>query len=62
KPSILLVSNDTALGENLRRAAEQTGRSVVRAAGLDETLRTAHMMQPVAVVHRQRGHHSEEFC
>jgi DNA-binding response OmpR family regulator len=50
KPAILLVSNDTILGENLRRAAEQTGRSVVRAAGLDETLRTARMMQPVAVV------------
>jgi DNA-binding response OmpR family regulator len=50
KPSILLVSNDAALGENLRRAAEQTGRSVVRAAGLEETLRTARMMQPVAVV------------
>jgi DNA-binding response OmpR family regulator len=50
KPSILLVSNDIALGENLRRAAEQTGRSLVRAAGLDETLRTARMMQPVAVV------------
>jgi DNA-binding response OmpR family regulator len=50
KLAILLVSSDTALGENLRRAAEQTGRSVVRADGLDETLRTAHMLQPVAVV------------
>ena len=50
KPAILLVSSDTALGENLRRAAELAGRSMVRAAGLSETLRTAHMIQPVAVV------------
>jgi ActR/RegA family two-component response regulator len=50
KPVLLLVSGDTALGENLRRAAELAGRTVVRAAGLSETLRTAHMMQPVAVL------------
>ena len=50
KQLILLISDDAAVAENLRRAAEQTGRSVVRAAGLGETLRTAHMMQPVAVV------------
>jgi DNA-binding response OmpR family regulator len=50
KPAILLVSSDTALGENLRCAAELAGRSVVRAAGLGETLRTAHMIQPLAVV------------
>jgi CheY-like chemotaxis protein len=50
KELILLISDDAVAAENLRRAAEQTGRSVVRAAGLDETQRTAHMMQPVAVV------------
>jgi DNA-binding response OmpR family regulator len=50
KPAILLVSNDTVLGENLRRAAELADRSVVRAAGLGETLRTVHKIQPVAVV------------
>ena len=50
KQLILLISDDAVVAENLRRAAEQTGRSVVRAAGLGETLRTAHMMQPVAVV------------
>ena len=50
KGLILLISDDAVVAESLRRAAEQTGRSVVRAAGLRETLRTAHMMQPVAVV------------
>ena len=50
KELILLISDDAVVAENLRRAAEQTGRSVVRAAGLSETLQTAHMMQPVAVV------------
>ena len=50
KELILLISDDAVVAENLRRAAEQTGRSVVRAAGLGETLQTAHMMQPVAVV------------
>jgi len=50
KPAILLVSSDTALGENLRRAAEVAGRSVMRSAGLDEALRAAQMIQPVAVV------------
>jgi len=47
---ILLISDDAVVGENLRRAAEQTGRSVVRAADLGEALRTANMVQPVAVV------------
>ena len=47
---ILLISDDAVVGENLRHAAEQTGRSVVRAADLGEALRTAHMMEPVAVV------------
>ena len=47
---ILLISDDAVVAESLRRAAEAAGRSVVRAAGLGETLRTAHMMQPVAVV------------
>ena len=47
---ILLISDDAVVAENLRRAAEQAGRSVVRAAGLGEALRTAHMVQPVAVV------------
>ena len=50
KQVILLISDDAVVAENLRCAAEQTGRSVVRAAGLGETLRTAHMVQPVAVV------------
>lgn len=50
KQVILLVSDDAVVGENLRHAAEDTGRSVVRAGGLTETLRTAHMIQPVAVV------------
>ena len=50
KELILLISDDAVVAENLRRAAEETGRSVVRAAGLGETLQTAHMMQPVAVV------------
>ena len=47
---ILLVSEDAVAAESLRRAAEAAGRAVVRAAGLGETLRTAYMMQPVAVV------------
>ena len=50
KELILLISEDAVVAESLRRAAEVAGRSVVRAAGLGETLRTAHMMQPVAVV------------
>jgi CheY-like chemotaxis protein len=50
KELIPLISDDAVAAENLRRVAEQTGRSVVRATGLSETLRTAHMMQPVAVV------------
>src|SRR5664279_76349 len=50
KELILLISEDAVVAENLRRAARQTGRSVVRATGLSETLRTTHMMQPVAVV------------
>jgi ActR/RegA family two-component response regulator len=50
KQLILLISDDAVVAENLRRAAEEAGRSVVRAAGLGETLRTAHLIQPVAVV------------
>jgi CheY-like chemotaxis protein len=50
KQLILLISEDAVVADKLRRAAEETGRSVVRADGLDETLRTAHMIQPVAVV------------
>jgi len=50
KKLILLISDDALAAESFRRAAEQAGRSVVRAAGLAETLRTAHMVQPVAVV------------
>ena len=50
KQLILLISDDAVVAENLRRTAEQTGRSVVRAAGLGEALRTAHVIQPVAVV------------
>jgi len=50
KELILFISEDAVAAESLRRAAEVAGRSVVRAAGLGEALRTAHMMQPVAVV------------
>ena len=50
KQLILLISDDAVVAEKLRLGAEQTGRSVVRTAGLDETLRTAHMIQPDAVV------------
>ena len=54
KQVILLISDDAVVAENLRRAAEQAGRSVVRsvvrAADLGEALRTANMVQPVAVV------------
>jgi DNA-binding response OmpR family regulator len=50
KQLILLISDDALVAESLRRAAEQAGRSVVRAAGLGETLRTAHLIQPVVVV------------
>ncbi len=50
KQVILLISDDAVVAENFRDAAEQTGRSVVRAAGLGEALRTAHMVQPMAVV------------
>jgi ActR/RegA family two-component response regulator len=50
KQVILLISDDAVVAENLRRAAEQTCRSVVRADGLGEALRTSHMVQPVAVV------------
>jgi CheY-like chemotaxis protein len=50
KELILVISDDAVVAEKLRRAAERTGRSVVRADDLDETLRTAHMIQPVAVV------------
>jgi ActR/RegA family two-component response regulator len=50
KELILLISDDSVVAESLRLAAEQAGRSVVRAAGLGEALRTARMMQPVAVV------------
>jgi DNA-binding response OmpR family regulator len=50
KQLILLISDDAVMAESLRRAAEQACRCVVRAAGLGETLRTAHMIQPAAVV------------
>jgi DNA-binding response OmpR family regulator len=50
KELLLLISEDALVADDLRRAAEVAGRSVVRTAGLGETLRTAHMMQPVAVV------------
>jgi len=50
KQMLLLISDDAVVAENLRCAVEPTGRAVVRAAGLGETLRTAHMIQPVAAV------------
>jgi CheY-like chemotaxis protein len=50
KPAILLVSNDTALGENLRRDADRAGRSVVRADGLVEALQTVRSAQIAAVL------------
>jgi DNA-binding response OmpR family regulator len=50
RPVILLVSDDTAVAENLRRAAGQAGRSVMQAAGLGEALREVHAAHPAAVV------------
>jgi CheY-like chemotaxis protein len=50
KQLILLISDDAVVAEQLRRVAEQAGRSVVRAAGTGEALRMAHMIQPVVVV------------
>jgi CheY-like chemotaxis protein len=50
KPAILLVSDDTAVAENLRRAADQAGRSVVQTGGLGEALRVVHAAHPAAVV------------
>ncbi|MDD1648983.1 MAG: response regulator [Methylococcaceae bacterium] len=50
KPAILLVSNDTALGENLRQDADRAGRSVVQADGLVEALRAVRSAQLAAVL------------
>ena len=50
KPAILLVSNDTALGENLRQDADRAGRSVVQADGLVEALRAVRSVQLAAVL------------
>jgi CheY-like chemotaxis protein len=49
-PAILLVSDDTALGENLRRAAAQVRRSVVQADGLGEALRAVRSAHLAAVL------------
>jgi DNA-binding response OmpR family regulator len=45
-----LVSNDTALGENLQREGNRAGRSVVQAEGLVEALRTVRSAQLAAVL------------
>ena len=50
KPGILLVSNDTALGENLRRDGNRSGRSVVQAHGSAEALRAVRSGQLAAVL------------
>lgn len=50
KPPILLVSDDTALGESLRYAAALTGRAVVRADGADEALRKVRVDRPAIVL------------
>jgi len=50
KPAILLVSNDTALGENLRRDADRTGVSVVQADGLVEAVRGVRSAELAAVL------------
>jgi DNA-binding response OmpR family regulator len=47
---ILLISDDAALGEDLRRAAEQMKRSVVRVEGLAEAVRSVRVVRPAAVV------------
>ena len=47
---ILLVSDDTAMGENLRRAVDRVGRSVVQAGGLGEALEEVRAADPAAVV------------
>jgi DNA-binding response OmpR family regulator len=50
KPAILLVSNDTALGEHLRREADRTGRPVVQADGLVEVVQAVRSAQLAAVL------------
>jgi len=50
KPAILLVSDDTALGEKLRQAAEDAGRSVVAAYGLVPALRAVRSARHAAVL------------
>jgi len=47
---ILLVSDDIAMGENLRRAADQVGRLVAQAGALGEALREIRAGNPAAVV------------
>jgi CheY-like chemotaxis protein len=49
-PAILLVSDDTALGENLRHAADPVRRSVLQAGGLGEALRAVRSAQLAAVL------------
>jgi len=50
KRGILLVSDDAGLGENLRCAAAQTGRTVVQVDGVADALRKMHTGQLAAVL------------
>lgn len=47
---ILLISDDTSLGENLRCAAGRTGQAVVHLVGVADALRELRAGQPVAVL------------
>ncbi|MCX6924113.1 MAG: response regulator [Verrucomicrobia bacterium] len=48
--AILLVSDDTTVGENLRHAAEGAGRLVIQAVSSIEALRTVRSAQLAAVL------------
>ena len=50
KGGILLVSDDATLGENLRHAAERTGRAVLRVERTAEALRRVRSDQPTVVL------------
>jgi CheY-like chemotaxis protein len=48
--AILLISNDAAVGERLRQAADQTGHSVVQAAALEGAFKAVRSEQLAAAV------------
>lgn len=50
KPALLVVSNDSALAEGLRRAAGGPGQSVVQASGLAAALEAVRSAQFAAVL------------